>query len=174
MSSGMYSSGMSSDELAEAIATSLMRLRQRRRPERVPDGTPEGASGRGAPDRASEGVRRPGRGPGGPAQVRLLVALAEGGVAMGVSDVAELIGVDQPRASRLVAQGVEQGLLERELDPGDARRTRIHLTEQGRGVAERVLRAQRDRVAQAMEALSPEERAQFAELLARFAAAWPG
>jgi DNA-binding MarR family transcriptional regulator len=48
-----------------------------------------------------------------------------------VSELGEAIGVDQPRAPRLVQQSVEMGLVQREADPDDARRTRIALTPVG-------------------------------------------
>ena len=50
---------------------------------------------------------------------------------LSVSELGDAVGVDQPRASRLVQQGVELGLVRREADPDDARRTRIALTDQG-------------------------------------------
>ena len=46
---------------------------------------------------------------GGPARMRMLEALAAASAPLSVSALGEAIGVDQPRASRLVQQGVERG-----------------------------------------------------------------
>ena len=113
------------------------------------------------------------RGPGGPALRRLLWVLASSDAPLSVSDIAERIGVDQPRASRLVAQAVEFGFVRREADPEDARRIRIVPTGEGAEMAER-LRGQRgDAVREALAGFSEADRAQLAELLGRLADAWP-
>ncbi|WP_209324237.1 MarR family winged helix-turn-helix transcriptional regulator [Brevibacterium renqingii] len=110
---------------------------------------------------------------GGRAQWQLLIALVQAGTALGVSAIGEAIGVDQPRASRLVAQGVELGLLRREADPEDARRTLIALTDKGRAIVNRFRGAQRDNVDEALSEFTADERAQLAALLTRLADAWP-
>ena len=68
---------------------------------------------------------------GGPARLRLLEALAAASGPLSVSEIGDAVGVDQPRASRLVQQAVEMGLVRREADPDDARRTRVALTDKG-------------------------------------------
>ena len=113
------------------------------------------------------------RGWGGPALGRLVAVLVRAGGPLSVSELAERVGVDQPRASRLVAQGVEHGLLRREADPSDARRTRIALTEQGDAMAQRMRGMRGESVRQALAEFSDEDRAQLASLLARLADAWP-
>lgn len=110
---------------------------------------------------------------GGRAQLRLLIALAQAGEPLGVSAIGDAIGVDQPRASRLVSQGVELGLLRREADPDDARRTLIALTDKGRAISTRFRGAQRESVEMALDGFSDEERALLAQLLSRLADAWP-
>lgn len=110
---------------------------------------------------------------GGRAQLRLLIALAQAGRSLGVSAIGESIGVDQPRASRLVSQGVELGLLRREADPDDARRTLIALTDKGRAISSRFRGAQRENVDLALDGFTDEERALLAQLLSRLADAWP-
>ncbi len=109
---------------------------------------------------------------GAPALMRMLGVLARSASPLSVSDLGEAVGVDQPRASRLVAQAVEFGFVRREADPGDARRTRIALTDEGRAVAERMRGAQRDRIGAALEGFTEAERLQLAALLARLADAW--
>src|SRR5699024_528653 len=95
------------------------------------------------------------------------------GSALGFSALGEAIGVDQPRASRLVTQGVELGLLRREADPDDARRALNALTDKGRAIIDRVRGAQRDSVDQALSGFTEEEKAQLASLLKRLSDAWP-
>ncbi|GAA1861209.1 hypothetical protein GCM10009813_22970 [Brevibacterium marinum] len=72
-----------------------------------------------------------------------------------------------------MSQGVELGLLQREVDPEDARRTLIALTDKGRAITSRFRGAQRESVDQALDGFSDEERALLAQLLSRLADAWP-
>ncbi|MCT9819594.1 MarR family winged helix-turn-helix transcriptional regulator [Microbacterium sp. W1N] len=109
----------------------------------------------------------------GPARLRLLEALAAASAPLSVTEIAEAVGVDQPRASRLVQQSVEMGLVERQADPDDARRTRIVLTERGRSVVRGFRGDRRDAVATALEGFTDAERGELARLLAKLAAAWP-
>jgi len=111
---------------------------------------------------------------GGPARLRLIEALHAASHPLSVSEVGEAIGVDQPRASRLVQQGVEMGLVRREADPDDARRTRIALTEAGERFARGFRGRRREYIAQALAGFSPEERGELARLLTKLAEAWPG
>lgn len=171
----------------EAIADALGRIRGRRggpwRGGPAPDGSGappafgrgggeghhhHGPFSRGGPPWAGPHGR-----PGGPALVRLLETVAGSSVPLSVSEIGEAIGVDQPRASRLVQQGVDHGLLRREADPEDARRTRIALTEQGTALARGVRGQRREAVTQALAALTPAEQAELARLLTKFAEGWP-
>jgi DNA-binding MarR family transcriptional regulator len=170
-----------SPDPAEIIAEALGRLRGRRGPWRGGMGTPppherhggsdthrHGPFGRGMPPWAG----REGRA-GGPALLRLIETVAAASGPLSVSEIGEAIGVDQPRASRLVQQGVDHGILRREADPDDARRTRIALTEQGTAFARGFRGMRRAAVDEALAALNPGERAELARLLAKFTAAWP-
>lgn len=172
---GRSDEGKGADDASEQIAEALTRLQWHR-------GPGQEAAHRG--ESRSDGVRRRHEGEhdgggqfggrfGGRAQLRLLIALAQTGRALGVSAIGESIGVDQPRASRLVSQGVALGLLEREADPADARRTLIALTDQGRGLSSRLQGAQRQSVDLALDAFTGAERRLLAQLLARLADAWP-
>lgn len=128
--------------------------------------------GRGAPGAGMPGW--PG-GPrlGGPARFRLLEALAAASVPLSVSEVAAAVGVDQPRASRLVQQAAEMGLVRREADPEDARRTRIALTDAGRTIVRGFRGERRDAIDAALGTFTAEERAELARLLTKLAEAWP-
>jgi len=110
---------------------------------------------------------------GAPARIRLLDALVHAEQPLSVSEIAETIGVDQPRASRLVQQAVELGLAQREADPDDARRTRIALTSEGRRRAGDFRGERRERLSAALADFSDAERAELVRLLGKLAASWP-
>ena len=130
-----------------------------------------------------------GRGPGGPhaghhhgggpgalahaASFRLLDALEASDRPPSVSELAEAIGVDQPRASRLVQAAVDSGHVRREADPADARRSALVLTAAGREVLASARTNRRSAVEAALAGFSEQETADFARLLSRFVAAWP-
>lgn len=111
----------------------------------------------------------------GAARFRLLEALlaATPETRIGISEVATAIGVDQPRASRLVNDAAERGLVVRAVDPRDARRSVITLTDAGRALLESARASRRSAVTEALAGFTPAETQQLAALLARFAAAWP-
>lgn len=111
---------------------------------------------------------------GGPARTRMLEVLASASDPLSVSEIGEAIGVDQPRASRLVQQGVELGLLAREADPSDARRTRILLTAEGWRLAQRTRGQRREAVGEALADFSEAERLELARLLTKLADNWSG
>lgn len=110
---------------------------------------------------------------GGLARLRLLDALAAASHPLSVSEVGEAIGVDQPRASRLIQQAVELGLVRREADPDDARRTRALLTDEGSRIVRGFRGQRREHLAQALADFSADERADLARLLTKLAQAWP-
>ncbi len=179
--------GSASDH-ADEIVAALARLRGRRMP-RPPWG-PEGHGwergeahgghgGHGGPHGMPGLHRMPGwpGGPqprfGGPARLRLLDALAAASHPLTVGEIAEAIGVDQPRASRLVQQSVELELVRREADPEDARRTRIVLTDAGAALARGFRGERRGAVESALAGFTDDERAELARLLTKLAEAWP-
>ncbi|MFF2146704.1 MarR family winged helix-turn-helix transcriptional regulator [Kitasatospora sp. NPDC058190] len=87
-----------------------------------------------------------------------------------VTDVAAALGVDQPRASRLVLRTVEEGWLERGSDPRDARRTLLALTPAGREQVERTHRFRREVFARTMANWPDSDRTEFARLITAFVA----
>lgn len=184
----------------DAIAAALSQLRGRPRPPFGPGGDgpggppwmgrdrggPGGGRGHGPFDHGNHehghhGGPPFGRAPfapharfgGGPARLRLLEALAAASHPLSVSEVGEAIGVDQPRASRLIQQAVELGLVRREADPDDARRTRIALTDEGSRLARGFRGERRERLQRALADFSDTDRAELARLLTKLAAAWP-
>lgn len=111
---------------------------------------------------------------GAPAIVRMLEALAASPDPLSVSALGETIGVDQPRASRLVQQGVARGLLVREADPEDARRTRIALTDRGRHFTRGIRTDRREALRSALDGFTEQERSDLARLLNKLADNWHG
>lgn len=131
-----------------------------------------GDSGRPGPGRRG----RPDGSLGRAARFRMLDVLEAAerdGTTYSISTLAPAIGVDQPRASRLVQEAVDRGLVSRVTDPADARRTLIQLTTAGRKQITEVRSHRRSAVEQALSAFTPEEAKTFAELFARFVRAWP-
>ena len=174
-----------SGDPADQIFAALARLRGPRRP-RSGDHDHEHGHRRGGPfGHGGPGPWGPGFPPGppwahggpgrlaGPARLRMLEALAAAPEPLSVSALGEAIGVDQPRASRLVQQGVELGLVRREADPADARRTRIALTDQGRAMVRGFRGERRETISTALEDFTDQERAELARLLTKLADAWP-
>jgi len=175
----------SSPDPADLIAAALARLRGRRMP-RPPW---EGGHGPGHAHHHGDagwmhGGPRPGMGGGpqpwgpgprlgGPARLRLLEALAAASAPLSVSEIADAVGVDQPRASRLVQQAVQMGLVRREVDPEDARRSRVALTEDGSSIVRGFRGERRTAVDAALGSFTDDERAELARLLTKLAESWP-
>ncbi|GAA1059077.1 hypothetical protein GCM10009573_05030 [Agromyces bracchium] len=191
MSSDMYSWGVDEQHPAgqggdpvERIEAALASLRRGGRPQW---GAPHGEAGEhhrhgpfggphGGPFGGPFGRGGPGGGRGpwefrvGPvARARLLAMLDAADRPMSVTELAGAVGVDQPRASRLVQAVVEEGLAVREADPDDARRTRIRITDDGRAAVHAATSSRRRAIEAALDGFSDEDRERFAELLGRFA-----
>jgi DNA-binding MarR family transcriptional regulator len=95
--------------------------------------------------------------------------LEEPGAEVTVGAVAERLEVDQSTASRLVADTIRDGFLSRTTSEADGRRSRLRLTEAGRGLAEDSRRYQRSVFEDLTRGWPEGEREQFARLLAKFA-----
>lgn len=110
---------------------------------------------------------------GGPDPVQEVLDALEGAgpEPIGVNGVALALAVDQPRASKLVAAAVSAGLVRREADQADGRRTNLVLTADGLRQLEWVHDARRNRFATAMDDWTDAERQTFADLLTRFVTA---
>src|SRR5262245_33426423 len=85
-----------------------------------------------------------------------------------VGAVAERLGLDPSQASRLVAQAIADGLVQRRASQADARRIGLVLTAAGRTLIERKHRARRAFAAQLMDGWSARERSAFARLFQQF------
>ncbi|AGZ45445.1 MarR family winged helix-turn-helix transcriptional regulator [Actinoplanes friuliensis] len=130
-----------------------------------------------APGR-STGLERSGELAGGndrtlvsdPALFGVLDAIEEAGRPVTVGEIAAALGVDQPRASRLVARAVAEDLVVRQADQRDGRRTLLALTRRGDLHLEQAHRTRQAIFARAMEGWPAEDRATFARLLSSFTA----
>jgi DNA-binding MarR family transcriptional regulator len=100
-------------------------------------------------------------------------AAEKNGEQLGVTAIAQSIGVDQPRASRLVQEGTEAGYLRRAVDASDARRAVVQLTAAGRRHLTEVRETRTSAISGAIEGFSPDELSTFATLFDRFVRAWP-
>ncbi|MEV6757134.1 MarR family winged helix-turn-helix transcriptional regulator [Streptomyces sp. NPDC051214] len=87
-----------------------------------------------------------------------------------VGGLAAEMGVAQPVASRTVAACIADGLLRRAASQSDGRRTVLELTEHGEAERNRFAAEQRRAFEEITATWSPEERIQFARLLARYGA----
>lgn len=103
-----------------------------------------------------------------PTLFTVLDVIEDRGKPCSVSDVAAALGVDQPRASRLVLRAVEEGWLDRGADPSDARRTRLALTGSGREQLDRTHRFRQEIFARAMADWPDADRSEFARLITAF------
>lgn len=98
----------------------------------------------------------------------VLDVVEERGERCSVTDVAAALGVDQPRASRLVVRAVDERLLNRRADPSDGRRTLLTLTELGQEQLDRMHRLRQAVFARAMADWSDADRSTFARLITAF------
>jgi DNA-binding MarR family transcriptional regulator len=95
-------------------------------------------------------------------------AAEEAGEPASVSTIAEALNMAQPRASKLVAEAVEVGLVRRHADQADGRRSLLTLTDAGRALCEEVHRFRRRAFEDAMAGWPARDRTEFARLISRF------
>lgn len=107
-----------------------------------------------------------------PGLIAVADAVDEGPPAPGeevtVGLVAERLGIDPSRASRLVSAAIESGHVVRVASQRDGRRIGLELTDTGREVLDSAHRFRQAMFAKAMRDWTDEERTEFARLLTRF------
>ncbi|MFJ4843316.1 MarR family winged helix-turn-helix transcriptional regulator [Streptomyces sp. NPDC088746] len=96
-------------------------------------------------------------------QLRVLGILRDRSPRM--SDLAAFLGLDKSTLSGLVARAERRGLLTRGTSPEDKRAVVVLITEEGRGLTQRLYEEARDALAPATGRLGPGQREQLAELL---------
>lgn len=107
-----------------------------------------------------------------PAQLDVVFAVDEGpdrpGQEVTVGLVAERLGIDPSRASRVVAAAIRAGHVRRVASQADGRRIRLELTEAGREVARAAHRSRRALYDRLMQGWPERDRRELARLLTRF------
>jgi DNA-binding MarR family transcriptional regulator len=101
--------------------------------------------------------------------LRLLMALSYFGDHDGAPQhqLAETLCIDANNVVLVLNELEDSGLLVRRRDPDDRRRHRVYVTAAGREALERAARAQEQIEDEVLQALTGEERAMLAQLLAR-------
>ncbi|MEI4471849.1 MarR family winged helix-turn-helix transcriptional regulator [Frigidibacter sp. MR17.24] len=89
-----------------------------------------------------------------------------------VGDVARGLRVDPSRASRLVADLVDKGLLSRAVSQADARRSILYRTAFAERIVAEIRRLKHEVIAEITADWQPDEVTVFADLFARFVAGW--
>lgn len=85
-----------------------------------------------------------------------------------VSTIADRLGIDPSRASRLVSDAIAKGLAKRAVSQRDARRTIVQLTDDGAAIVRAVRRYKFLVMGDFLSRWSAEERDEFLRLLDRF------
>ena len=86
------------------------------------------------------------------------------------SQLAACMEVEPPTATKMLQRMERAGLIDRRLDPEDARVSRVYLTERGRSLEQPVLDVWRQLEAQSVAGLSPTELALLRRLLMQVSA----
>lgn len=115
---------------------------------------------------------RGGECPADPFVIAVADAVDEGppcpGGEVGVGLVAERLGIDPSRASRLVAAAIDAGHVRRVASQRDGRRIGLELTEAGREALDAAQRFRQAMLGKAMRGWTERERAEFVRLFGRF------
>lgn len=147
----MYHCGMEDSQAVAAVERAMVAIRR--------------SQSRRAIQRVAGGIQID------PALFGVIDAVEEGPEAPTVGSVADRMGIDQPRASRLVARAVDAGLLRRVADPEDGRRSSLELTGLGVEQADQVHRFRREIFGTAMRDWPEHDQREFARLLGAFVGA---
>jgi DNA-binding MarR family transcriptional regulator len=91
-------------------------------------------------------------------QIKLLHHLEEPDVELSIKELAELVALSLPAASRTVDDLVRRGFVERREDPEDRRMKRVRSTEDGRGANRRLNAARLSGLRKFTDSLSGAER----------------
>lgn len=94
--------------------------------------------------------------------------LDAGGDQPTIGEMAERLGIEPSRASRMTASAVRAGLVKRIASQSDGRRTHLALTASGIAALETIRRFRVAFFAQLMSGWSDQDRSEFARLLIRF------
>jgi DNA-binding MarR family transcriptional regulator len=105
-------------------------------------------------------------------QIAVVDAVEEGAMSaqegVTVGQVAERLGIDPSRASRLVSATINSGFIRRMASQQDGRRICLELTDAGRAVVTDAHRTRQALYGRLLDDWDPHDRAEFARLLTRF------
>lgn len=87
---------------------------------------------------------------------RVLGCLNEGNGQM-ITRLAKVALYEQSRMTRIIEKMEDRGLVERRPDPEDGRRVRVHLTEKGKNISDRLVRDAGNHEKKLLEAVAHEE-----------------
>jgi DNA-binding MarR family transcriptional regulator len=90
-----------------------------------------------------------------PTQASVLGIVAHRGP-IGMTEVADIEGLNPTMLSRVVAKLVDDGFLTRQPDPADQRAVQLDATDAGRDVHQRIIKSRTDTVARILDGLSPD------------------
>ena len=90
-----------------------------------------------------------------PTQASVLGIVAHRGP-IGMTEVADIEGLNPTMLSRVVAKLVDDGFLTRQPDPADQRAVQLGATDAGRDVHQRIIKSRTDTVARILDGLSPD------------------
>lgn len=85
-----------------------------------------------------------------------------------IQDLAAQLGIEPPYITRKTQELERAGYLRRVADREDRRAVDLRITAKGRGIAERLRKAQRENIAEALKDWDPAERRQLVRLFQRF------
>jgi DNA-binding MarR family transcriptional regulator len=100
-------------------------------------------------------------------QWRVLVLASDDGCP--VSAIADDLAIHPSNATRIVERLASAGLLAKRRGTADRRQVLVTLTAEGRGLYDRAMQVRRDRVQEAMQGMTPDERDQLVTALDAFA-----
>ncbi|NNG05660.1 MAG: MarR family transcriptional regulator [Inquilinus sp.] len=100
------------------------------------------------------------------AEWRLLAIVARFGP-ISANGVCDRSAMDKVRVSRAVRRAVQRGFVHRAVDPRDRRRSRLTLTPAGRAIHDRIAALARDREAQILATLAPDEVDRLHDIISR-------
>lgn len=87
---------------------------------------------------------------------RVLCCLNEGNGQM-ITRLAKVALYEQSRMTRIIEKMEDRGLVERRPDPDDGRRVRVHLTQEGKNISDRLVRDARNHEKKLLDAVAHEE-----------------
>jgi DNA-binding MarR family transcriptional regulator len=90
-----------------------------------------------------------------PTQASVLGIVAHRGP-IGMTEVADIEGLNPTMLSRVVAKLVDDGFLTRQPDPADQRAVQLGVTDAGRDVHLRIIKSRTETVARILDGLSPD------------------